>query len=283
MSKSQKNEVVLIIGGSKGIGFEIAKEMFNQGKKVLICSRSKKVVDAAKKKIDPSSSKVFGFKVDITSDRDIQSLVKFIKTKLKRVDVLINTAGVFEPFGEFDRVSFNEHQSNINLNLLGTMRVCYALIPIMKKQKYGKIILFSGGGVGGDKPLANASSYYISKTAVAAFTEVLAEELRPYKIAINSILPGQILTDMTRKIFSISPKKLGPILTKSAEHLKKTGGNSIKNTIDLINFILSDEDFTLSGRLLSARWDNFSVLEKDVPDELFKLRRIEGKKYSKVN
>ncbi len=262
-----KQKVCLISGGSSGIGLAIAQSLKNNGYEVISFSKSKKVI------------------ADVTNDKDISRVVNYTLKKFGRIDVLINAAGVFEPFGNFEEVPFKSHLKPLEINLFGTMRVCHFVIPIMKKNKFGRIINFSGGGVGGDIIPVNSSSYFTSKAAIAVFTEILAYELQKFNITVNAILPGQILTKSTKKTLNLSKEQLGPVLWEATQNLKKTGGGSTEPAINLINFLISEKASHVSGKLLSAKWDSVDKLmdlKKQDADYKYTLRRIEGNLYKKV-
>lgn len=269
-----KSKICVIVGGTRGIGFAIAQGLWQDGAIVVICGRSSKKANEAAKKIDKDRSRVFGLKANLRQDADIKRLVKSVVSKFNRIDVLVNCAGIFKPFGQFESIPFKENIEPIEINLIGSMRCLYHIIPQMKKQSFGRIILFSGGGIGGNKPLTNASSYYTSKGAVGILAEVLATELTSFNVTINAILPGQILTDSTRATFNLSDNQLGPILSQATRELQKSGGHSTSQVIKLVNFIISDKANHLSGKLLSARWDKLEDLSRKIPTDQYVLRRI---------
>lgn len=256
-------KICLISGGNGGIGHAIAQNLKGQGHEVISFSRSKRFI------------------ADVTHDQDIKRVVGYTIKKFGRIDVLINAAGVFEPFGNFEKVLFKDHLKPLEINLFGTMRACHKVIPVMKKQKYGRIINFSGGGVGGNTIPVNSSSYFTSKAAIAVFTEILAKELTDYNITVNAVLPGQILTNATQKTLNLSKEKLGPVLWEATQNLKKTRGGSVEPVVNLINFLISDNASHVTGKLLSAKWDSLdAVLASTLKsDNIYTLRRIDGKAY----
>ena len=277
-----KNKIIIVIGGTGGIGFEICKMLFKKGYLTYLVGRDKKDAEKKAKVIDRNSDSVFFESLDVMNEDAVETIFKTIYKKHSSIYAVINLAGIFEPFGEFEKVNLTQHRKVVEVNLFGSFNIVHAILPFFKKQNAGKIILFSGGGVGGDMPLLNASSYYVSKSAVSVFTEVLAKEIEKDNVQINAVLPGQILTKSTKKTFKISSEKLGPVLTAATDNLMKTGGNSSAPVLALVEFLLSDKSNHVSGRTLSAKWDNLNLLEKDISDERFKLRRIDGKVYKKV-
>lgn len=282
MDNDLKNKICVVIGGTRGIGFTLAVELYRKGAFVIIAGRNLKVARSVASEIDKLETRLIGVKLDVNNESLLKKEINKIFNKYKRIDVLINASGIFEPFGIFEKTNFTEHIKVIETNLLGTMRICHTVLPHMKKRNYGRIILFSGGGVGGDQPLTHATSYYTSKGAVAIFTEVIANENEKYNITVNAVLPGQILTDSTRATFRLSKSKLGPVLGKATQVLKQTGGNSILPLTKLVLFLLSDKGKKISGRLLSARWDDLSEGKNELDANIYKMRRIEGRVYKEI-
>ncbi len=277
-----KGKICLVIGGTRGIGMAIVKGLYEDGNLIVLAGRSKIRALKAAKQISKQKHNLIPVVLDVTSDRQIkQAITKFIN-RFGKIDVLIVCAGLFKPFGPFESISFKENLEPIEVNLIGTMRCVYYTIQYMKKQKFGRIILFSGGGIGGDMPLVNAASYFTSKGSIAVFAEVLAPELAPFNVTINAVLPGQILTDSTRTMFNLSEEQLGPILSKATKTLKETGGNSTEQIVNLVKFLISQKADNVSGRLLSAKWDRVERITQKLSDEKYKLRRIEGRLYKRT-
>lgn len=276
-----KNQVVIVLGGTGDIGYAITKRLLELGYSVYLVGRDKKQA-VAKSKIINQSGKAYAAGADVEIENSLSALFKQVIRKHGKIFAVLNLAGVFEPFGKFEEVAIKRHLKPLNINIIGSMKVVHKILPIFKKQKSGKIILFSGAGVGGDMPLVNATSYFVSKAAISIFTEVIAEEIGSGNIQINAVLPSQILTKSTKKTFEISKEKLGPVLAPATDALKNTGGNTMEKVLGLVEFLLSENSNHISGRTLSAKWDDLSVLNKEVSNERFKLRRIDGRIYRKT-
>lgn len=125
--------------------------------------------------------------LDVTDYKQVKQLY------FKDEDVIVNCAGIYGPIGQFHNNGLKQWHKTINVNLLGTVNVCYA---VLKKMKIGKIINFSGGGALYPRP--NFSAYATSKAAVVRFTETIAQEYP--NIQINCIAPGFIRTKMTKNV-----------------------------------------------------------------------------------
>ena len=154
--------------------------------------------------------------------------------------------------------------------------MCRAVIPFFKKKNRGKIIQLSGGGVAG--PLPRISGYAISKIGVVRFIETLSEEVKKYKINVNTVAPGAINTNMLQELLDSGPKKIGTYYYKKALIQKNKGGTSYKKACDLILFLGSKFSNGIKGKLIHALWDDWKVLPKYIKilknSDLYTLKRI---------
>ena len=153
------------------------------------------------------------------------------------------------------------------------------VFAIYEKNKKGKIIQISGGGA--TNPMPNISSYAASKSAIVRFMETLAIELKEYRIDVNSVAPGALNTDMLEQILKAGPKVVGDNFYKKCKNQKSTGGSNIENAIKLIIFLASDLSNGITGKLISAQWDNWKkwpLFKKELSESnAYTIRRIVGK------
>lgn len=270
-------KIAIVTGGARGIGKVVSNRLVKEGFTVLICSRDKKEVDNTCKEIDPTGKKVFGIKADVTNFKDCKKLIDFTYKKFKKIDVLFNNAGIYGPIGHVEENSSEKWIEAMKINLFGTLFCSQLVIPIMKKQRSGKIINMAGAGVGGKRPLARFSAYYTSKTAVVGFTEVIGAELQEFNIQVNCISPGAINTRFTDFLLSQGKDKAGDVMYEQALKQKKSGGDSPLLAAELIAFLVSPESNHITGKMLSAKWDKIEMLKKLNKDSnsLFTLRRID--------
>ena len=241
------DKVVLITGGSKGIGKAAAIRFYELGYKVAICSKTKD-------ELDDVATKVNGLAVfcDVRCPDHVKKLFEIVMKRYERIDVLVNCAGILGPSGHLEDNSISDWKDTIDVNLLGTVNCVHEAIPIMRAQNYGRIVTFCGGGVGGDKLGPGFSAYTTSKFAVAGFTEAMSKELCFYDITINAVSPGAIDTDMARQ--------------------RWVKGDSPDKVVDLIAF-LAVSNKKINGKVISVKWDNYR--EADYSKEsLFTLRRV---------
>jgi 3-oxoacyl-[acyl-carrier protein] reductase len=199
--------------------------------------------------------------------------------KFKKVDILINNAAIHGPTGPIENISWRDWSKTIKINLYGSVLMCKALIPHFKKKNKGKIIQLSGGGAA--SPLPFISSYSVSKAAIVRFVENLSEEVKDYNIDINAVAPGQLNTNMLDSILKAGPKKVGKLYYRKALKQKNTNGNFFRKACEVILFLGSKHSNGISGKLISAKWDNYKNWIKYKRllknSDVYTLRRIIGK------
>ncbi len=274
------NKTAIVTGGARGIGFVIAKELVDQGAKVVVCSRTKFDLDKALKLLNTKEEVAYGKICDVSSLRDCKELIAFAKRKLHKIDILVNNAGIYGPIDSFERININDFKKTIDINLLGMVYCSYFVIPIMEKNGSGKIINVCGAGVGGGT-LPKFTAYFTSKFAVAGFTEVLSDELKEKNIQVNAISPGPVNTHLNKYLIEQGPKKSGEEIYKNAIRQQKEGGASPELAAKLVAYLVSPEANHITGRLLSAKWNPSENL-KDITEfgsNLYKLRKINEEQY----
>jgi NAD(P)-dependent dehydrogenase (short-subunit alcohol dehydrogenase family) len=271
-----KNKVAIITGGSRGIGRAIALAFVREGASISICSRTKEEVKEAEKEISGIYPyRVLAISADISKQIDVERIIRLTKDKFGRIDILVNNAGVLGPIGPFRNNNFEEWVETFEINFVGSVRMIKSCLPYLVSQKHGKIINLSGGGAVSPRP--NFSAYGASKAAIVRFTETLAKELKCYNVGVNSIAPGSINTKMTREVIR-NKKRVGLEEYTSAKKQLSQGNDSLERVASLAVFLASDASNGLSGRLISAAWDNWSSLGRRIgrvmKTDAFTVRRI---------
>ena len=221
--------------------------------------------------------------MDISSVEEVNTLYKDFRESGLRLNALINAAGVQPPIGEFEHNSPDDWESNISINLSGTVNMIRGALPFFKRTGGGKIINFSGGGATSSRP--NFSAYAVSKTAVVRLTEILAEELSEYNIDVNAVAPGAINTGMLDEIIEAGAKAGEEY--KGALKRSKEWGDPVEKVVVLCHFLISSESDRISGKLISAIWDDYKsdvFLERLRQDSDFcTLRRIDAINFDRIN
>lgn len=193
-----KNKVALVTGGSSGIGEATAVRFAAEGASVAVVGSSDLAkAEAVVKSIEASGGTAKAFVADVTDVAAIRKVVADVKAAFGRIDILVNSAGVFyqTALGETSEADYDR---TMDVNVKGTFFAIDAVAPIMKEQGGGKIINLSS--VLGVMGMGTYSVYSASKAAVNYMTKSTAIELAPHNIAVNAILPGNTATPMNLAI-----------------------------------------------------------------------------------
>lgn len=190
--------VAVVTGANRGIGKEIAHQLAQKGWTVILTSRDEskglKVVEEFQK----NNLHVRFHALDVISPKSIQAFVEFMTREIGRCDVLINNAGIFPD--RTDSSIFNAKIETIRnameTNVYGPIQLCQGIVPLMRKNGYGRIVNLSSGMGQLTHMNGGCPGYRISKTSLNALTRILNDELLGENILVNSMCPGWVKTDM---------------------------------------------------------------------------------------
>jgi len=273
-----QDKAVIITGASLGLGKEIAKHLIMEGANISICSRKKQDLDIALselKSLKNENQEIFSYEADVSKESDVQAFVDFSISNLGCVDVLINNAGIYGPKGNVDIVDIDAWIQTFNINLLGTLLMCKKVIPEFKKKGKGKIINLSGGGA--TSPLPGLSAYAATKAAVVRLTETLSLELKENNIFVNAVAPGALNTRLLDEVLSEGKDKVPAEFYEKSLKQKESGGTPLSVGAELCVYLASDESDGITGKLISAVWDDWINLHKhlkELDSDIYTLRRI---------
>ena len=186
-----RNKVALIVGGSGGIGEAIARKFASEGATCAIVAGSN--IRNANKVAREIKRKSKGYTCDITKPADVNKLVAKVLKDHKKIDILVNSAGIFVPTPA-GGTKTSDINRMIDVNLKGTLHVINAVVPHMKARKRGNIINMAS--VAGVRALPLYGVYCASKAGIVMLTKVLATELSRDGIHVNSISPGNTESPM---------------------------------------------------------------------------------------
>ncbi len=189
--------IAIVTGAGRGIGKSIALTLAREGAKVMINDIDIKTAKEVTKEIKNMGRNSLAFQVDVSNSKEVNRMVEFIQQEFGRIDILVNNAAIIKR-GTIDDLSEEDWDRVIEVNLKGTFNCTKAVVGVMKKQRYGKIVNISSvvGKVG---DLASAPCYGASKAGIACLGKSLARELAPYNINVNVVAPHAIETDMSRE------------------------------------------------------------------------------------
>jgi NAD(P)-dependent dehydrogenase (short-subunit alcohol dehydrogenase family) len=266
-----KDKGVLITGGGRGIGKRLAIGFAAAGARVGLLARSQPELDLAKLEIEHAGGAALRIRADVRDFEQMSAAVDRMRAVFGGVHVLIAAAGVQGPIAPLAEVKPKQFAETLEINVLGVMHACRAVLPQMIERRSGKIIILSGGGAATPRP--SFSAYAASKAAVVRLAETLAEEVRDQNVQVNCIAPGGSYTSMTDEIIHAG-HRAGRKEIEDAEHVRLTGGVSPEKQLQLAMFLASDRSNHVSGKLIHVN-DDWKRLEKaNMNPELYTLRRV---------
>jgi NAD(P)-dependent dehydrogenase (short-subunit alcohol dehydrogenase family) len=186
--------VALITGGARGLGRAMAEALAQAGASVVVTARTLESAETAAKEIAASTgAKTLGIQVEVTNGSDVRAMVEKTVDALGGLHILVNNAGVNKR-GPIEELSEEDFDSVIAANLKGPWLVCRAVAPILKAQKWGRVINLSS--IMGEVSMPGRTPYASSKGGLTLMTKTLALEWAPYGITVNALCPGPFATEM---------------------------------------------------------------------------------------
>jgi NAD(P)-dependent dehydrogenase (short-subunit alcohol dehydrogenase family) len=272
------DRTAIITGASQGLGVAIAERFLTEGANVVLCARNAEELEAQRRRLAAThgAERVWATSADISVRSDVDALFDAAQSRYGRLSILVSNAGVYGPMGSIDTVDWDEWVQAIAINLTGNVYCARRALAAFKPQRYGKILMLSGGGA--TNPLPGISAYAASKAAIVRFTETLALEAREWNIDVNAIAPGALMTRLTDQLISAGPERVGATLHARMVKLKQEGGTPLSVGAELCTYLASAESDGLTGRLISAPWDPWpfsSEQQQEIAEsDIYALRRI---------
>jgi len=198
-----KDKVVLVTGGSKGIGEGCVRVFVDAGSKVVFCSRGKdagKAMEAEVNKKGPGEAHFIP--CDVSKVDQIKSMVDATIAKYGRLDCLINNAGWHPPHKPIDDFTVEEFRALLDLNLVSIFSACKLALPHLRRTKGNIVNLSSLVGTMGQ---IHATTYVATKGAITAFTKALAIDEAAHEVRVNSVSPGNIYTPLWQEAIDAAP------------------------------------------------------------------------------
>ena len=197
MDRSKNQRIVLITGGNRGIGFETAEQLANRGFHVVVAARDELKGQKAAEKLTTAGGNGTFLTLDVSSSESIRNAANEFREIADHLDVLINNAGIYPDKGaNILTIERQQMIDTLETNTLGPLEVTQAFLPYLRKAVAPRVINISSGygELGGLSP--NVPSYCLSKLALNGVTIMLSQALRSEHIAVNSMCPGWVRTDM---------------------------------------------------------------------------------------
>ena len=235
---SLKGKVAVVTGGSRGIGAAVSTLFAKAGASISLTYVSdKRSAERCAASLRDFGQRCLVTKAEVSQLRDVKKVVKNTMKMFGRIDILVNNAGVWKR-GEIGKMTERQWDETLDINLKGTFFFCNAVSPIMKKQRWGRII--NVASTAGQRGEAFYSHYAASKGGMIAFTKSIAVELSPFNINVNAVAPGWVDTDM------------------SADALRGTGRTEIEKSIPR-GKVATPEDVAGAALFLASNLANHIV------------------------
>jgi NAD(P)-dependent dehydrogenase (short-subunit alcohol dehydrogenase family) len=197
LRKKFVTKIAVVTGANRGIGFEVCRQLGQQGLHVILTSRDEAKGQEAVDTLRREGLEISHHLLEVTDLASIAALHRFIEAKFNRLDVLVNNAGVYPDEGVsiFD-VSLETMRETMEINFYGPLYLCRAFIPLMRRRNYGRVVNVSSGAGAITDMDGRTGAYKISKLALNGLTRIMAAEVRRYNIKVNTMCPGWVRTDM---------------------------------------------------------------------------------------
>lgn len=204
---SVADKVVIITGAGQGIGRNFAKAFASGGAKVVIAERNMDKARAVEQEIAAGNGHAKVFETDVADEDSVKRLGAAVEQAYGRADVLINNAAIFSTLEmrPFDQIPLAEWEQVLRVNVTGPFLCARAMVPLMRRNKWGRIINMASGAVTLGRP--NYLHYIASKSALAGMSHSMARELGGDGITVNAILPGATFTEIPRKTVTAEQKE----------------------------------------------------------------------------
>ncbi len=247
------NKLALVLASSKGIGFELAKELAKNNAYVAICGRNSKNLLSAKNKLKKMGilKKVKFFKTDLSKTRNVLKLHKIVTRNFrKNIDILINNSGGPEP-KMINDIKEKDWDYALNNNLKSFIFMSLKVLPAMKKNKWGRIINLTSSTA--KEPAEKMALSNVTRAGVLAFSKTLSREASSDQITINSILTGGVLTDRLFELIKKNNKgKVKQVLKKISSSIPVKHIANPTEFVQLILFLCTKEASYVNGTAISV-------------------------------
>jgi NAD(P)-dependent dehydrogenase (short-subunit alcohol dehydrogenase family) len=189
--------VALVTGANRGLGLEIARQLLAQGLRVVLTGRDEAATHRALEALGAAGKNALAVRLDVTDPTTIAAARRTAEERLSPVDVVVNNAAVLlHENDELLSIPRDAFRATFETNVLGAIEVCRVFVPPMAQRGYGRVVNVSSGAGQLARLSTYAPAYSISKTALNAFTRVLAATYQGQGVLVNAVDPGWVRTDM---------------------------------------------------------------------------------------
>ena len=272
ISQEFQNKSILITGGSRGIGKRLAIGFARLGARLALMARSRAELDLTHIEIEQNGGNALRIRGDVTDPEQMAVAVDRARVAYGGPpDILICAAGLPGPLQGFLQTSVKHWTEPLQVNLLGVVHACRAVLPGMVERRRGKILVVTCDG--GVAPKLHFSSYATAKTAIVRFVEAIAQEVADHNVQINSFDPGPTYTSMTDEVIRAGDRLDSKVVAAAVE-VRRTGGTSAEQQMKLAQFLASEASNHVTGRLIHVDDDLKKLRNAVLKPDAYTLRRV---------
>jgi NAD(P)-dependent dehydrogenase (short-subunit alcohol dehydrogenase family) len=270
---------VLLTGATGVIGRAIARQLAQDGYALHLTARTASKLKSLQNELKAAGVPVFIYTLNLSNIAGCRKTVQDFFQKAKLPYAMICNAGNMGALGPFVETDFKAWSRGLMENFFAHAAMIHTFAERFHKKRLseGAVVVMSGAGVGGNSSFERMTSYSTSKAALVHLVEALASEFKTLGLTLNAIAPGAVLSGMTRQ--ALAAGKRAGIQADRARECQTIGGVPPERAAQLASFLLGSDARSITGRMLSARFDLDAVradpnrLERD--PNLYRLRRID--------
>ena len=254
MDLGLNNKVALVTAASQGLGKASAISLANEGVKLIICSRDKAKITKTEKDIkELTGADVVSFQTDLNSSKDIDSMIKKVMEQYGRVDILVNNTGGPKA-GFFDDLTDEDWISSFENTFLSVVRMTRAVLPSMKRNKWGRIVNISS--VSAKQPIDNLILSNGIRMSVHGWAKTLSNELASDNILINNVCPGFTKTERVDDLVANQAKDMDmteeEIVEAIANNIPAKRVGKPEELASLVTFLSSERSSYITGQSIAV-------------------------------
>lgn len=242
MNLYMENKVAVVTGGASGIGGKTVEFFLQEGARVAAVDNNPERIEITVNHWKTCGGEVKGFPCDVREERTVRRMIEKVAKHFGQIDFLVNSAGITGRITPLETARQEEWQKILDVNLIGTIHCCKAVMPLLRAQKGGRIVnIASEAGVSGEKDL---EIYAASKGGVMALTKSLAKDLGRHNITVNAVAPAFVHSPMTAYLTPELEQKW-----LKAYPIKRLG--ETEDVASMIVFLCSDRCSWITGQTIS--------------------------------
>jgi 3-oxoacyl-[acyl-carrier protein] reductase len=248
-----RGKVALVAASSKGLGRAVAEELAAEGANLVMCSRGVETLRSTADSIRRSTKvRVVEIAADVSKPADVQRVIKAAIDEFGRVDILVNNSGG-PPSGPFESFTPEAWESAVQLLLTSVVELTRAVLPGMKERRWGRILNVTS--IAAKQPIEGLMLSNSLRAGVIGFARTLANEVAPFGVTVNNLLPGYTKTDRVKELADASgkgPSNSGDIYSKWEREIPMGRLGEPREFAALAAFLASERASYITGSSIAA-------------------------------